>query len=133
MLFASFGPVSVIDVMVPKGATHLRLDPLGSACELIGVTLNGHIGSRVVVLCGTIQVAEVISGISTHINERAHAFGANAQLDLTLSDVGVTRVHLHVRPTGLATQSVALHVLATREDLAPSEDTLAPAQSTPRP
>lgn len=133
MLCASFGPVSVIDVMVPKGVTHLRLDPLGVACELIGVTLNGHIGSRVVVLCGSLQVAEVISGISTHINERAHAFGANAQLELKLSDVGVTRVHLHVRPTGLATQSVALHVLATREEPPADGDTLGAATGMPRP
>lgn len=133
MLFAAFGPVSVIDVMVPKGATHLRLDALGVACELIGVTLNGHIGSRVAVFCGATQVAEVISGISTHINEQSHAFGANAQLDLKLSDVGVTRVHLHVRPTGLATRTVALHVIATREAPAPSGDTLATASSTPRP
>jgi len=130
---ASFGPVSVIDVMVPKDATHLRLAPLGVACELIGVTLNGHIGSRVMVFCGSVQVAEVISGISTHINERAHAFGANAQLDLKLSDVGVTRIHLHVRPTGLATQSVALDVLASREGLPSNSDTLAPATSAPRP
>lgn len=133
MTSASFGPVSVVDVKVPKGATHMRLAPLGLACELINVTLNGHIGSKVTVLCGAVQVAEVISGISTHINEQAQSFGANAQLDLKLSAVGVTRVHLHVRPTGLAVQSVALAVLAPAEPAAASDDTLSPTPATPRP
>jgi|688.fasta_scaffold85932_4 hypothetical protein len=110
-LTAAFGAVSVVDIPVPVGATCVRLDPLGIAFTLVHVSVNGHIGARAHVYCGSQEAAEVIVGISSHIRQSASVFGATTPVELRLSDVGVSRVCLHVRPAGFATQAVALHVV----------------------